>query len=347
MRLSELDHGEMDIKIASNQDFHALNYTLIQKEILNVEPYLYHTPRVTHALGVYFGRYCEDRVPEESYWKYYPMDSEDYCGYYAACFQMHCPSPYFPANAFFLDIDREREILLGRDWTLPAIKKGEVYISDLLAKSAGVSKGQYVYVPVDLVHFFGEDILNVSKYAYLEAYVPFKIAEIYSDAHGKYSSEYGSVIMIDYDSFVPHLVDNMDPETWSPELINTLSKINFRDYASYVVVNFPPPRVSPYLQSNYDILQKNVIDFSNPLFYKVGFLQVNKELPVLSGLSITRTKIISLFLGLILNIIIFILLFLSILLIYSLLMINVETRTFELGVMRMIGINSEKRNIRS
>ena len=37
------------------------------------------------------------------------------------------------------------------------------------------------------------------------------------------------------------------------------------------------------------------------------------------------------------NIIIIILLFLSILLIYSLLMINVDTRTFEVGVLRMIG----------
>lgn len=60
------------------------------------------------------------------------------------------------------------------------------------------------------------------------------------------------------------------------------------------------------------------------------------SLPVLEGLS--RTKLISLFLGLILDLIIFILLSLSILLIYSLLMINVDSRTFEIGVMRMIGI---------
>lgn len=44
------------------------------------------------------------------------------------------------------------------------------------------------------------------------------------------------------------------------------------------------------------------------------------------------------FLGLVLNIIIFVLLFLSILLIYSLLMVNVDTMTFELGVIRMLGI---------
>ena len=71
--------------------------------------------------------------------------------------------------------------------------------------------------------------------------------------------------------------------------------------------------------------------------YRIGFNVISARLIVLGELS--NSAIISLFLGLILNIIIFILLFLSIILIYSLLMINVETKTFEMGVMRMIGIS--------
>ena len=46
-----------------------------------------------------------------------------------------------------------------------------------------------------------------------------------------------------------------------------------------------------------------------------------------------------LFLGLIFNIIIMLFIVLSILLIYSLLMISVETKTFEFGVMRMVGLS--------
>jgi ABC-type antimicrobial peptide transport system permease subunit len=46
----------------------------------------------------------------------------------------------------------------------------------------------------------------------------------------------------------------------------------------------------------------------------------------------------SLFLGLILNIIVVFIFFLSVLLIYSLLMVSVEARTFELGVLRMVGM---------
>lgn len=46
-----------------------------------------------------------------------------------------------------------------------------------------------------------------------------------------------------------------------------------------------------------------------------------------------------LFLGLIFNIIIMLFIILSVLLIYSLLMISVETKTFEFGVMRMVGLS--------
>lgn len=46
-----------------------------------------------------------------------------------------------------------------------------------------------------------------------------------------------------------------------------------------------------------------------------------------------------LFLGLIFNVIIVLFIILSVLLIYSLLMISVETKTFEFGVMRMVGLS--------
>lgn len=44
-------------------------------------------------------------------------------------------------------------------------------------------------------------------------------------------------------------------------------------------------------------------------------------------------------LGLIFDIIIMLFIILSVLLIYSLLMISVESKTFEFGVMRMVGLN--------
>ena len=45
------------------------------------------------------------------------------------------------------------------------------------------------------------------------------------------------------------------------------------------------------------------------------------------------------FMGLIFDIIILLFVVISILLIYSLLMISIETKTFEIGVMRMVGLS--------
>lgn len=47
-----------------------------------------------------------------------------------------------------------------------------------------------------------------------------------------------------------------------------------------------------------------------------------------------------LFLGLVFNIVIILFVVISILLIYSLLMITTETKTFDIGVMRLIGLSS-------
>ena len=61
------------------------------------------------------------------------------------------------------------------------------------------------------------------------------------------------------------------------------------------------------------------------------------QLPVLEELKPLRFA--KMFLGIILNMIIFILLLLSVVLLYSLLLVSVETKTYEMGIMRMLGMN--------
>ena len=51
------------------------------------------------------------------------------------------------------------------------------------------------------------------------------------------------------------------------------------------------------------------------------------------------TSVASLLLGLIFGIIVLLFVVISILLIYSLLMISVETKTFETGVLRLVGLS--------
>jgi ABC-type antimicrobial peptide transport system permease subunit len=141
-------------------------------------------------------------------------------------------------------------------------------------------------------------------------------------------------MIIEYGPFMRYLLKNINPRV--PTVIKSqVEIIDLFEFAQSVQINLPPPRIEAYMNSNYDIIQQNVIHFAGGVLYRLGFNSLGTDLPILTQLR--QTRFFSLFLGLILNLIIGILLFLSVLLIYSLLMINVETRTFELGVLRMIG----------
>lgn len=108
------------------------------------------------------------------------------------------------------------------------------------------------------------------------------------------------------------------------------------EYSTEINVNLPPPRISFYIDTDFDHIQANCVQWSSRVIYYSNFGQVDSKMGILSDLYDLR--FFSLYLGLILSVILTILFLLSILLIYSLLMISVETRTFELGVHRMCGM---------
>lgn len=250
---------------------------------------------------------------------------------------------------------REAEILVGRNWKLKEpLGPGEVYISSQLATGLGVSAGSVIYGRMNASSIAGRDkyietvlqyvcpdcATNTTKMVHAEmVWVPYTVKGIFNDFAGKFSrgSESYKVLM-DYDSLVGYIASHLNPIVIppSPAVVQNLTKLNLHDYATSILINLPPPRIDTYLSSKYSVIHDRLIHFSNSILFKVGFAQVEVEMPVLRGLAGTET--ISLFLGLILNVIIFILLFLSVVLIYSLLMISVETRTFEMGILRMIGM---------
>ena len=61
------------------------------------------------------------------------------------------------------------------------------------------------------------------------------------------------------------------------------------------------------------------------------------KLPVLKALS--HEKYSTMFLGLVFGIVIFVLFSLSIMLIYSLLLLNVDTKRFQFGLLRSLGLS--------
>lgn len=69
----------------------------------------------------------------------------------------------------------------------------------------------------------------------------------------------------------------------------------------------------------------------------LGFFPVTISSELLGDLS-NYSRLV-LFIGLIFDLIVVLLVIISILLIYSLLMINIETKSFETGVQRMVGLS--------
>ena len=104
-----------------------------------------------------------------------------------------------------------------------------------------------------------------------------------------------------------------------------------------MMMTLPSPRVSYYESNNFFTIQQKVTTHANSIIEDLGFFPVRMQMDLLSSMETFSTAI--LFLGLIFDIIVLLFVILSILLIYSLLMISVETKTFEFGVMRMIGLS--------
>lgn len=109
------------------------------------------------------------------------------------------------------------------------------------------------------------------------------------------------------------------------------------ELADFLMMTLPAPRVNYYESSNYFDIQRGVTSYANEVIDALGFFPVRMKMPVLKQMQVFSSAI--LILGLIFDIIILLFIILSVLLIYSLLMISVESKTFEFGVMRMVGLS--------
>lgn len=102
-------------------------------------------------------------------------------------------------------------------------------------------------------------------------------------------------------------------------------------------VTMPRPRSKFYEISSFEEIRRSVTTEMSKIEEALGYYPVN----ILSELQddMSLYTIGYLFIGLMFNLIIALFIGISVLLIYSLLMITVETKTFEMGVMRMVGLN--------
>eukprot|EP00005_Dracoamoeba_jomungandri_P012127 CAMPEP_0174265284 /NCGR_PEP_ID=MMETSP0439-20130205/25948_1 /TAXON_ID=0 /ORGANISM="Stereomyxa ramosa, Strain Chinc5" /LENGTH=1033 /DNA_ID=CAMNT_0015351673 /DNA_START=86 /DNA_END=3184 /DNA_ORIENTATION=+ len=273
--------------------------------------------------------------------------------YPGCCFADVCGSMAYLGKILLIDSKREKDIELGRSWDKPPLEKGYAYVHKKLLKHLGASVGDTIFLklslPSDLPGIYdavvkpffdkgirpGSDAFSkVNDTIYWQAFVPVKVKEKYKKPEGKTGEDDDSVLIMEYEHFIDSIVQNLNPNT-PQQIIQSWKSIDLYHYAYEVVVNFENPRTKAYMETDYEVILQTVSSWSSDIAYRLGFSQMWTYTPVLNNLEDTRFD--NLFLGLIFNIVVTILMGLSVLLIYSLLMVNVETRTFEMGVMRLIG----------
>jgi hypothetical protein len=159
-------------------------------------------------------------------------------------------------------------------------------------------------------------------------------ASSFATGEGKWTLDEKTALVVDYGSLADYVGNYLHPELPAADRHN-FKHLDLYQYAHQVIVALPPPRTNVYLTSDFDALQKGATQWGSEVGYIVGYGHVWTPMPLLDELQ--DTQFVALGLGVILNVVILVLLFLSMLLIYSLLMINVDTRTFEMAVFRMLG----------
>ena len=149
------------------------------------------------------------------------------------------------------------------------------------------------------------------------------------------------MILPGFQTFIPYLYNNTIFDTKTSENQGfkdyILKTPNISDqYANILVGTLPEQRYDYYANPNYEEIKQNVLSELSKIDSALGFFSIMSNPNLLQELEPYSYAVM--FIGLIFDLLLIIFIVVSILLIYSLLLISVETKTFEIGVMRLIGL---------
>ncbi|KAN0000825.1 hypothetical protein ACTFIZ_001278 [Dictyostelium cf. discoideum] len=309
----------------------------------NKSNFKYNSPRfhMTNAFG-YPISYCEKIVENNIESRYFSNRSDLNCTE-STCFIDRCGGD---GNHVFmgfqlLDFKKENDMGIKSTFGYGSQPKGTCLLKESLAKRIELKIGDEIFIKVPAVELLST-LLTDSNISITQIQnSPFIITKLkvngfFNNTENPYELgfELGETIpsiLIDIDSFYDSMIEQVNP-TWNVELMKNR---NIKEYVQYIVMKFPSPRLSMYYGTDLDKTLKIVNKFVSKLIYKIGVGRVDILTPVMTELY--KSKEASSNLGQLLNIIVFVFLLLSILLIYTTLMIDVDSMTFNNGVFRMLG----------
>lgn len=364
MRLAESENGRIDLLVQPGGQFsmaNSLNYSVFLT-MFPTGAASYHSARVVlNSLSAFRSWGSEggcDGYANNIASLWYPSSDPSAPSIVQSCsagtrecVEAHCSgAPNRPVTLVFIDAEREARMgLTSGKWPY-VLRYGEIAVTKAIAVDLNVSVGSTLPIIGDV------------SYPLMEAYNTANLADLGVAATGASLLPYTSNPIAVFNLTVAYVIDDTD-EKFETD-INNIIVANFGDVltmtaaalsplvpafnrnvfsavppevcASRVYVNMAPgTRERVYTERDYATVQRGVMQFSSIIFGVLGFNQVSIETPILTYLDSVR--FFSLFLGLIVSLILLALAFLSIVLIYSLLTVNIQGRTFELGIQRMLG----------
>lgn len=170
--------------------------------------------------------------------------------------------------------------------------------------------------------------------------IPLQLAKIVDKGYGKFKdSEMPSKIVVEHRYLMQYVAQYWARSAADAATVSFRSEISTKkpdEFVGQIIANIKD-RIKIYLDSNYDRIQLKLTDLASNLAYDLGVYPFTMTLPVLQELY--NSKYAAMFLGIVLNLIIFILFCLSLMLLYNLLLVSIETKMFELAVLRVLGLN--------
>jgi len=225
---------------------------------------------------------------------------------------------------------------------------GQCLVNQKWQALLGVTVGDIVYHKVSMPNqltalvnkFNARNLTQVPEPSQGIVTIPCKVAAVLSDGYGKISVDSApTTTFMEYTQFLQLVARYLPTELDVPEfkafILNNPGLLD--EYADQLAMTLPAPRAEYYASSNFDVTQRLVTQYANEVTDALGYYPVLIDLGTLSQMKNYATAV--LFMGLIFDIIILLFIIIAVLLIYSLLMISVETKTFEMGVIRMLGLS--------
>jgi ABC-type antimicrobial peptide transport system permease subunit len=258
-------------------------------------------------------------------------------------------------NILFSDTDREKKIRLGKNYKFPKLVKNQWLISAELVKVSKHSKGDTVKFSMSLYNILKTltKRLRAEEDPYFQSllfyYTPltfeWSILDTFNSTMGKFDEGIkDNLIILELDSlffFLKNAVKTYVTESdikmnkQVTQFLDFLDKSSPREYVDQIVMTFHEPRMNFYNNPDFNKLMADTLQQMNGLEEKLGYYPIEIYMPILGQLQ--QYNLATLFMGLLFSMILALFVVISIILVYSLLLVNVQQKSFEIGIKRMVG----------